>query len=310
MNLSSQIGPELDFVRAISSLAIDERESLATADAPEGVEVVHPNGCDHDYETGRTSAKSSVGFLTLPAELRLRIYEDALVSRLSGTALKYSGKRSEGKKQILVHLVGSSQNTNMGAGLLRTCKQVYLEANQMLYAQNIFHIREAEDGLRFFERIGSANASNVKSITIWVSYLAELRTWLKLLQTLAMVATGLRRLVLGWGARTDCAISLQRGAIQRGLGDSLDFVRNLARIQGLDELVIQGYFAQPWPAYLEKMMGVKVQAEGGYMTEPPLFGDGWSVQVTERHEIYLQELQALEQRNFADYQRGTDDLIP
>jgi hypothetical protein len=99
MNLSSQIGPELDFVRAISSLAIDERESLATADAPEGVEVVHPNGCDHDYETGRTSAKSSVGFLTLPAELRLRIYEDALVSRLSGTALKYSGKRSEGRSK-------------------------------------------------------------------------------------------------------------------------------------------------------------------------------------------------------------------
>ncbi|KAH7073386.1 hypothetical protein FB567DRAFT_198865 [Paraphoma chrysanthemicola] len=301
MSQSPQDGPEQQCVQAISSLAIDEQEVLATATAPETGE--------HEAPTRRPK-DAPVGFLTLPAELRLRIYEDVLVSRFAGTALKYGGKRTEGTKQVLVHLMDSSQCKNMGAGLLRTCRQVHLEANQIVYAQNTFHIREAEDGLRFLDKIGPRNSAYIVGITIWVSYLAGCRAWLQLLQRLATSATGLRRLTIGWGARTDCAIPSQRGAMERGLGDNLDFVRTLAQIQGLDELVIQGYYAKPWPAYLEKAMGVKVQTEDGYVTGTPMFGADISAQARERQEIYQQELYAIEQNNVREYQRGTEDLVP
>ncbi|KAH7078855.1 hypothetical protein BKA63DRAFT_507254 [Paraphoma chrysanthemicola] len=301
MSQSPQDSLEQQYVQAISSLAIDELEVLATATAPETGQ--------HEAPTRRPK-DAPVGFLTLPAELRLRIYEDVLVSRFAGTALKYGGKRTEGNKQVLVHLMGSSQCKNMGAGLLRTCRQIHLEANQIVYAQNTFHIREAEDGLRFLDKIGPRNTACITSVTIWVSYLAGCRAWLQLLQRLATSATGLRRLTIGWGARTDCAIPSQRGAMERGLGDNLDFVRTLAQIQALEELVIQGYYAKPWPTFLEKAMGVKVQTEDGYVTGTAMFGDDMSAQARERQEVYLQELYAIEQNNVRDYQRGTEDLAP
>lgn len=41
---------------------------------------------------------------------------------------------------------------------------------------------------------------------------------------------------------------MERGAKERGLGDNLDFVRLLGNIQGLEKLVIEGYYAKNWPA--------------------------------------------------------------
>ena len=37
---------------------------------------------------------------------------------------------------------------------------------------------------------------------------------------------------------------MERGAKERGLGDDLDFVRLLGNIQGLEKLVIEGYYAK------------------------------------------------------------------
>lgn len=56
----------------------------------------------------------------------------------------------------------------------------------------------------------------------------------------------------------------RESSFQRGLGDNQDFVRALGEIQGLDELVIKGYYAESWPAYLEKRMGAPVEAFCGH----------------------------------------------
>jgi hypothetical protein len=60
----------------------------------------------------------------------------------------------------------------------------------------------------------------------------------------------------------DCEFSwqLRRGARERGLGDNLDFVHALGKIRGLEKLVISGYYAKNWAAYLEERMGVQVRA--------------------------------------------------
>lgn len=44
----------------------------------------------------------------------------------------------------------------------------------------------------------------------------------------------------------DCEFpwQLRRGARERGLGDNLDVVRVLGKIQGLEKLVIKGYYAK------------------------------------------------------------------
>jgi hypothetical protein len=51
------------------------------------------------------------------------------------------------------------------------------------------------------------------------------------------------------------------------LGDNLDFVRGLGKIRELEKLVISGYYAKQWPAYLEERMGVRVQAIRGHCRE-------------------------------------------
>jgi len=43
-----------------------------------------------------------------------------------------------------------------------------------------------------------------------------------------------------------------------GGGTDVDVVQAIARIKGLDQLEIAGYFAKEWPAYLEEKTGLKV----------------------------------------------------
>ena len=83
----------------------------------------------------------------------------------------------------------------------------------------------------------------------------SLYTWLSLLYILAKEANGPRYIQLGWGANCEFPWQLRRGAEERGLGDSLHFVRALGKIQGLEKLAIEGYYAKHWPAYLEETMG-------------------------------------------------------
>jgi hypothetical protein len=107
-------------------------------------------------------------------------------------------------------------------------------------------------------RIG--NFSLVKALHIWVPCMATPSEWVRLLHLLAEKAVGLRYLEIAFGAELEWMCG-------RGLGDNQDIVRALGTIQGLDKLVIKGYYAETWPAYLEKRMGVRVKALCGHCCE-------------------------------------------
>ncbi|OCK96623.1 uncharacterized protein K441DRAFT_657328 [Cenococcum geophilum 1.58] len=92
-----------------------------------------------------------------------------------------------------------------------------------------------------------------------------------------------------------------QGAKERGLGDSLDFMRALRKIQGLEKLVIGGYYARNWPVYLEGRTGVRVRAICGYCREERELGE---------RELNDEELEdEKELQIFKEYQQGTEDLI-
>jgi hypothetical protein len=79
---------------------------------------------------------------------------------------------------------------------------------------------------RFIAQIGRRNLKLVKSLDIWVPDLVEDAPWVRLFNTLANEANGLRNIKLGWGLNYE----------------ESDFVRALGHIQNLDKLVITGYY--------------------------------------------------------------------
>jgi len=190
----------------------------------------------------------------------------------------------------------------MELGILRTCKQIHHEANPILYSQNVFVISEPEQIFRFIVQVGLVNFKLVKTLHIWVPWKAKLAPWLQLLYILAEEASGLRSIDLRWGANCDFRWPLERGAKERGLGDSLDFVRALRKIQGLEKLVIGGYYARNWPVYLEGRTGVRVRAIHGYCREERELGE------REPNDEKLEDEKELQ--IFKEYQQGTEDLIP
>lgn len=135
--------------------------------------------------------------------------------------------------------------------------------------------------------------------------MAELSPWLQLLNILAAEASGLRCIELGWGASFDIVWS-------RGLGDNLDFVRALGKIQKLEKLVIEGYYAKNWPAYLEEKMDVRLQAICGL---PLREGREESERDTDdekqlKWEKTRREMNEKNLQRFREYQQGTEDLVP
>ena len=135
----------------------------------------------------------------------------------------------------------------MEPGILQTCKQVYHEANSILYSQNVFHMSEPKQMFRLIMQIGPVNFKLIKTLHIWVPWMAELSPWLQILHILAKEASGLRYIELGWGANCEFPWHLERGATERGLGDNLDFERPLGKIQEVEKRVIEGYYAKNWP---------------------------------------------------------------
>ncbi|KIN06928.1 hypothetical protein OIDMADRAFT_46844 [Oidiodendron maius Zn] len=249
----------------------------------------------------KVEGNDKVALLTLPIEIRLRIYDLLVISRFDRTQNPSWAVGNTDQKLILLHMGQFRQYRTMEPGILQTCKQIYHEANSILYSQNIFAISEPEQMFRLIVQIGLVNLKLVKTLRIWVPYMAELFPWLQLLYILAEEASGLRCIELGWGADCEFPWQLGRGARERGLGDSLDFVRALGNIRGLKKLVIKGYYAKRWPAYLEERMGVRVRAICGHCREEPELKEG---------DLIYEEWNKKELQTFMEYQQGTEDLIP
>jgi len=55
------------------------------------------------------------------------------------------------------------------SGILRTNKQIYHEAIEILYSKNIFNFREPEQLFAFENQIGSENCMRVRAMSIWIT---------------------------------------------------------------------------------------------------------------------------------------------
>ncbi|KAL1640178.1 hypothetical protein SLS58_007129 [Diplodia intermedia] len=214
--------------------------------------------------TPEAERKNKISLLTLPAELRLLIYEHLLIARFDRTTNPSWAVGNTNQKLVLLQMIQAPEYRTVEPGILQTCKQVYHEANSILYSQNVFAISEPEQMFRLRQQIGSMNFKLIKALHMWVSWKAELPPWLQLLDLLAGEATGLRYIKIAYSDPFE----------ERGLGDSVDFLRALGKIKGVKELVIEGYYAKHWPAYLEEKMGVRVRAICGHCIDEPELRDG------------------------------------
>jgi len=251
---------------------------------------------------------NTVGFLDLPLEIRLRIYDLLVVSRFDPATNPSWAVEKTCQKKVLLHMKFRQERT-MEPRMLQTCKQIYTEANPVLYAHNVFAISEPEQMFRLIAQIGHVNLKSVRTLDIWVPWMAELSSWVRLLWTLAEAASGLRYLKLGWGVESDFSWQYRRGARERGLGDNLDFVRALGKIQGLEKLVISGYYAKHWPAYLERTV-VRLRAIHGHCLEESELNEEDMDDEELENEMFIRQTNERALQSFKKYQQGTEDLIP
>ena len=190
------------------------------------------------------SQESQITFLSLPAEVRLPIYEYLLVD----------------KPQVIPHCRPATERP-LTPSILRTCKQINREASQALYSKNTFLISEPDRDLKWFDSIGRINVKLLKDIRLFVhpvystqrtlfSTGSEGISWYKVLDHLAREATGLRHVYIYWDAEE---------WPHMGAGKDLRFVRELAKIQGLQSMIVNGFYGVHWPRYLTEKMGLQVQ---------------------------------------------------
>lgn len=249
-------------------------------------------------------------FLILPAEVRLRIYDYALISRCASDP---NPSLTDGDKKVIMldgrmNGKASWSNTSISLALLQTCRTVYLEASSIPYAENTFVVEDPRNMITFVQEIGAINTRYLKSLRFWVrSGLVDAWNrpfhqllqdapvlprpspsdpWVKLFDHLAQNVPSLRKIVIVFIANRTFSTPLTMG--ERGLGDNVEFVRAFTKIQGLTALEIGGYYAQRWPAYLEKKMGVPVHARIG-LSEKPSENDT---------------------QEFIQYQEGVRDSVP
>ena len=194
------------------------------------------------------SQKPKFQFLSLPPEARLRINESVLVS----------------KPQVIPDRRPAA-DPPVAPPILRTCKRIHSEASPFLYSTNTFLIAEPERILKWFEQIGRTNIVHLKSVRIFVHgvystkeipFLSIANTslhWYKVLDRLAREATGSRHVYICWDAEESCG--------HHGAGKDVHFVRELAKIQGLQSMAIDGFYAMHWPRYLAEKMGVLIKED-------------------------------------------------
>lgn len=253
------------------------------------------------YLSAKTTnkGKQKLTLLALPAEIRIQIYDYVLVGRVDRESNwpLVVGKTCQKKGRL--DWIRTRQDRAMEPAILRTCRQVYHEAIPVLHTQNVFSISKPESMLALMAQIRPVHIKLLRTLEIWIPWTAEDLPWVTLLHTLAVKATGLRFIELGWGAEYEYPWEPRK----KGLGDNMLVVHALATIKQLEKLKITGYFAKHWPAYLGEEMGVQVQFECGHPVEP-------DEDDSEKSREWQRKLNEENPQHFRAYQEGTENLIP
>ena len=143
-----------------------------------------------------SSLKQSISFLSLPAELRIKVYKYALIppSSTYEITLCTDQDRSSHRKPIVT-------------ALLKTCRTIAYEAAPILYGRNCFKAINSSPFSQWLEAIGPVNIQFLKSVHIIAATFGPIligciprinRPWGEVLRTLRHKATSLRDLSVYW----------------------------------------------------------------------------------------------------------------
>ena len=152
---------------------------------------------------------SSVGFLSLPIEIRNKIYEPVLVEPNYLWISPYHTHRTTGVPP-----------------LLRTCKTINYEASPIFYGANSFIVDQVEYFMQWIRTLGRVNITYLRDLEMHIGRSSRPDQsqwlWIRALEALKM-AKGLRHLYISWNDT---------------LGGDLYFKNALAGLRGLKGLVI------------------------------------------------------------------------
>lgn len=152
---------------------------------------------------------SSVGFLSLPIEIRNKIYESVLVEPNYLWISPYHTHRTTGIPPLLI-----------------TCKTINYEASPIFYGANSFIADQVEYFMQWIRTLGRVNITYLRDLEMHIGRSSRPDQsqwlWIRALETLKM-AKGLRHLYISWNDT---------------LGGDLHFKNALAGLRGLKGLVI------------------------------------------------------------------------
>lgn len=206
-----------------------------------------------------SSLNPSISFLSLPAELRIKVYEYALVapSSMYEITLCTDQERSSHRKPIVT-------------ALLKTCRTIAYEAAPILYGRNCFKAVNSSPFSQWLEAIGPINIQFLKSIQIVATTFGPIvigcipriyPPWGGVLRTLRHRATSLRDLSVYWchEDRGNKIRVCDQLALELNGWEELNLVidnSTLPRTDGARRRVIA--YVSCSQSYLEKKLGMPV----------------------------------------------------
>lgn len=214
-----------------------------------------------------TVSRTTKGFLDLPLEIRDLIYSQLLTASSrpdcvipsDGGFLRTKWPRTfEG--QCMFDLGSRKSFTSVDPTILRTCKQVHLEAEPFLYSENTFHLLDVRDAPENpFAKLAYI-APKIQSLDICAENARDLPVWLSFLGVVKDMMTRLRFLSITFGGENTWASGYR-------LGRSLYLVRAVSKIEGLEKLTLEGFYGKNWPAFLRARMSCEVVDYVGYQRQ-------------------------------------------
>ena len=199
------------------------------------------------------SAKDT--FLSLPPEVRQCIYEYVLV------ASPYIDTASKPHLQISVQ---------------RICRQIYDEAFRVLYSKNIFYASDPIYTIQWLESMSSRNKKLIRHVHVRLARVEgeTYMAWLsKMLQEFSTHSTRLRQIHLHYALSPRYTSE----AMTEGQILATPFVRTLASISNLKEVILSGCYPEDWPVYLKEKSRASVGEEDR---------QSWNVYIVEGRKCY------------------------
>lgn len=230
-----------------------------------------------------------LGFISLPPELRVKIYRHLLVGYSTVTnnqrPCTYGERLSRMPSTLSMNprfgffglsiqsiCICSRQlsecpcSTQLSPAILRTCKVVYKEAADVLYTENKFNLgkrtgcRQAWEVSRFFMQIGPARTSTIRELNL--SIITESpgseELWLRIMKQLIPSVTGLKTLRIRFPSQVESTLLYSSDYdipdVRPGLGFEPRIAKLLSSIGQLETMQLSGDFDKDWLGYFARRL--------------------------------------------------------